>query len=388
MFSQQFYSQNRKKLIDSLPNTVIVIAANGLLQRSGDTNFTFRQDSNFLYLTGISEPDLLLVLNSATGDEYIVVPDKDEIAEIFDGVSDWQQIQKQSGIAKVVGEKEGWAYIRAHASKGQVSFNMPTSAKSRELFVNPNRRRVFERLKKLNQNVNDVRPQLASQRVIKQPAEIAAIQQAITVTYGALAIAQQSINSAATEKDLLRVINIEFANQDTVHAYEPIVAAGNNATTLHYVKNNAPIHSGDAVLFDVGAEVSGYAADISRTYIKGENKRASEVVEAVKSIQTELIAHIKPGVTWKFLSETALELTAQQLIKLNVITDKKDAQKYFPHAFGHFLGLDVHDVGGYSQPLAENMVLTVEPGIYIAKEGIGVRIEDDILITKTGAKLL
>ena len=148
------------------------------------------------------------------------------------------------------------------------------------------------------------------------------------------------------------------------------------------------MHANTAILLDVGAEYAGYAADISRTYVKGKNDRAAAVIAAVKNVQSNLIAQVKPGVTWNELSEKALDMVADELLALKVITNKKDAQKYFPHAFGHFLGLDVHDVGDYSQPLAENMVITVEPGIYIPEEAIGVRFEDDILVTKTGAKVL
>lgn len=388
MFNAEFYTQNRKKIKQAVGDELIIIAGNGLLQRAGDTNFAFRQDSNFLYVTGLSEPDLVLVINPNDNSERIIVPHKDEIAVIFDGDANHDELKAVSGVSTIMSEQEGWDYIKSCATKKAVHFNMPSEPKSRGLFTNPARAAVHAQLTKIGAKPKDIRRIMASLRMIKQPQEIAAITQAIHITKSALSDVAQHINAATNESDLLKVLSSAFINENVEHSFAPLIQAGKNATTLHYDKNNQPVHASNAILLDVGAEYAGYAADISRTYVKGKNDRAAAVIAAVKNVQSNLIAQVKPGVTWNELSEKALDMVADELLALKVITNKKDAQKYFPHAFGHFLGLDVHDVGDYSQPLAENMVITVEPGIYIPEEAIGVRFEDDILVTKTGAKVL
>lgn len=388
MFTQEFFVNNRKQLSERCSGALIIVAGNGLMQRTGDTHFSFRQDSNLWYLTGITEPNACLVINSKNGDEFIMLDKKTGAAKIFDGDYDADAIGDVSGISTVRDYETGLRYIRDNAIQSKVLYNDVASSSEVDFTLNSFRQSIKRKLRAKAIKIENIVPEIAKLRMIKQPQEIVAIQRAISATMVALQTTEDLIESATNEKDLLRAIDISFAQNSVVHAYEPIVAAGNNATTLHYVKNNASLQNNGVILFDVGAEFEGYAADISRTYIKGQNKRAAEIITAVKTIQAGIIAEIKPGATWKGLSELALALTANELIRLNVITDVKDAHQYFPHAFGHFLGLDVHDVGDYTQPLAENMVLTVEPGIYIAKEGIGVRIEDDILVTKTGAKLL
>ncbi len=388
MFNTEFYKNNRQRLLDECGDALVIIAGNGLLQRVGDVNYSFRQDSNFLYLTGISEPDLLLVMHPKNNIEFIIEPDKDEIAVIFDGDSNADEIIQTSGIGPTMSESEGWAYIKKHASAQKVYFNLPSETKVRGLFTNPGRQAAFGRLNELSPNIEDVRPILASLRMIKQDQEIAALTKAVEITKSALKKVEAGIEANLNEKDLLRDLNMHFMQQGVTHSFAPMVQGGNNATTLHYDKNNQKLQNNGAVLLDVGAEYEGYAADISRTYIKGSNKRAQQVIDSVRTVQEKVIAQVRPGVTWKELSETSLKLITIELKNLGVINDAKEAQTYFPHAIGHFLGLDVHDVGDYARALEAGMVITVEPGIYIPKEGIGVRIEDDILVTETGAKVL
>jgi Xaa-Pro aminopeptidase len=388
MFNAKFYNDNRVRLLAECGDGLVIIAGNGLLQRVGDVNYSFRQDSNFLYLTGISEPDLVLVMNPSDKTEFVIVPDKDEVAVIFDGKEDTAEIEKVSGISSVLSETDGWAYIKKHATKQKTYFNNPSDSKVRGLFINPGRCVVYERLKQINPEPQDVRAILANLRMIKQDQEIVAISKAVAITKAALKRVESGISTSANEKDLLKQLNMHFIEHGVEHSFAPMVQGGKNATTLHYDKNNQELLENGAVLLDVGAEYQGYAADISRTYIKGENPRAQAVISAVKSVQEQVIAYVKPGVSWREMSDYALKLVADELLELGVITDEKEAQSYFPHAIGHFLGLDVHDVGDYTQPLQAGMVITVEPGIYIPEESIGVRIEDDILLTKTGAKVL
>ena len=170
------------------------------------------------------------------------------------------------------------------------------------------------------------------------------------------------------------------------YSFNTIMASGENATILHYEDNNQPLHKGELILCDLGALYKNYGSDITRTYpINGTfTDRQKEIYEVVLHANKETINFIKPGRTWKEVNDFTRNILAEGAKKLGIIKEDKEIIKYYYHSFGHFLGLDVHDVGNHNIPLEEGMVLTVEPGLYIKEEKIGVRIEDDILITKDG----
>ncbi|MGL5647308.1 MAG: M24B family metallopeptidase, partial [Clostridium sp.] len=176
------------------------------------------------------------------------------------------------------------------------------------------------------------------------------------------------------------------------YAFKTIAAAGVNATTLHYVDNNDTLKDGDLILFDLGAQWNYYNGDISRTIpINGKfSKRQKEVYEAVLSVNERVIEAMKPGVNFIDLNNKATEWIAEECIKLGLMEDKKDVRKYYFHSIGHSLGLDTHDIDNPRRNtiLEPGMVYTVEPGIYIPEEGIGIRIEDDVLITEEGHDVL
>ncbi|MCK4653865.1 MAG: M24 family metallopeptidase, partial [Candidatus Cloacimonetes bacterium] len=173
-------------------------------------------------------------------------------------------------------------------------------------------------------------------------------------------------------------------------AFKPIIASGKNAATLHYEKNNSKIGKNDLVLLDVGASYNNYSADISRTFpVSGKfTKRQKAVYEEVLNINKAIIKMIKPGVSLPDLNKRTIELITEALIRLKLIKDKKDYKKYYMHSVCHHLGMDAHDIGKRDSILKAGNIITVEPGIYIPEEKIGVRIEDDILVTKDGYKNL
>jgi Xaa-Pro aminopeptidase len=388
MFDAEFYTTNRSALTKRLKTGVVVIAGNALMQRTGDTNFAFRQDSDFVYLTGVTEPRACLVIDIDAGIEFIMVDKNTGVTAIFDGIFDSEEITKISGITDIRSYRDGFKHLSELSKVKKLYFNETKMRFISDTTLNGFRQSIKKRLTVKGLKTQDVRQYIAELRMIKQPQEIAAISQAVEITKRSLKKVEAHIVAAKNEQDLLHVLNMQFISQNSVHSFGPLVQAGANTTILHYEKSNQPLIQNGVVLLDVGAEVAHYAADISRTYIKGDNTQASDIIKAVQFVQAEIINMVKPGVTWRDISMKALELTAEQLIQLKIITNKNDVHKYFPHAIGHFLGLDVHDVGDYTKPLAENMVITVEPGIYIPEIGIGVRIEDDILVTKTGAKVL
>jgi Xaa-Pro aminopeptidase len=242
-------------------------------------------------------------------------------------------------------------------------------------------------LERLFQNVQLCNRELGQLRSIKREPEVAAIERAVALTVAGFEAMKSILQTAKHEYELAAVFDYEFRRRGGRHAYEPIIASGSNACTLHYIQNDSALRRRDLVLFDVGARVDGYAADISRTYAIGTpTKRQRQVHEAVRDAQAECIALLKPGL--KF--EEYHHLTERRMkTALGAIGFSEERyREYFPHALGHGLGIDVHDVlAGYDE-LRPGMVLTVEPGIYIREEGIGVRIEDDILITDDGHRNL
>lgn len=395
----QFFTKNRQalraKLAGKLP---VVIAGNGLVQRTGDGTLPFAQDSNFWYLTGLDAPDIILVISE--NEEFLIVPGRSAVREAFDGASDVASMAKRADIDTIVNETEGWRRIAdLIAGSKRVSYLKPLSVYETRhgFYANPARRRVADKLRRLQTKLTffDARTALVSLRCVKQPIEIALIEHAVTITKDTLAEVTANPNFTAMrhEYELEAAITYGFRRRGAIgHAYTPIVASGVHATTLHYNENNGRIGQDDYIVVDVGAEVEHYAADITRTLVLGNpSARQRAVYGAVQSLQKQALAMLKPGVLMYDYEHHFEDLMATELRQLGLIGDahdRKAIRRYYPHSTSHFLGLDVHDVGDYSQPLAVGMVLTCEPGIYIPEEGIGVRIEDDILITADGARVL
>lgn len=384
-FSPEFFRTNRRRLAESIgDNAIIVIAGNGRMQRTGDTDYPFRQDSNARYFTGLDEPEIVLLVDTSSNVEYIAIPKKNKIEITFGGEIDASRISIVSGVSNIVSMDDMYKLIK-DAPGRPIYMNKPTPRRIGEVYANPFRKLVHDALQRRGVKTLDLRPHAAELRSIKQPQEIQAIEQAVRHTHDALKLAHNQLDTY-NEQSLAIHIDAHFARHGLSHAYQPIVASGRHAAVLHYTHNNDTYTANDVVLFDVGAEVEGYAADISRTYVVGHNDRAQEVISTVQHIQQAVIDHIRPGATWKELNEMTHGLMAAALKDLNL--PSANVRRYFPHAFGHFLGLDVHDVGDYSKPLEAGMVLTVEPGIYTAEESFGVRIEDDVLVTPIGARVL
>lgn len=391
-----FFSGNRERLRSLFNGTApIVLTASGLLQRSGDTTFPFRQDSTFWYLTGINDPDVILVMDKSR--EYLIVPDRDEHRVAFDGDIEQSGLQKISGIETVYGEKIGWKQLGSRIKRVKhVATLAPPAAyvKYHGMYTNPARARLVKQLKSYNAGLEllDLRPQLTQQRMIKQPVEMACIQAAIDHTIDALVkVKRRGWEKYTYEYEIEATLTSMFRSNNLTHAYQPIIASGSNACTLHYVDNSSPLQLDSPLLLDVGAEVSNYAADITRTYFIGEpTKRYRQIYEAVLEVQQFAYAALKPGVIIKQYETQVEQFMGEKLRELGLIKsiEHESVRKYYPHATSHFLGLDVHDIADYERPLEQGVVLTVEPGIYVPEEGIGIRIEDDVRITDSGLEIL
>lgn len=393
-FSSDFFAANRRRLLE-IVGMPIVLSANGLLQKNGDSNYLFRQDSNFWYLTGLDLPDAVLVID--TSGEYLIIPALSPTDEIFGAPHDLPAMRERSGIRTMLTAKKGWERLRAQLERsGKAGTLLPPPAYHPHygFYTNPARKRLVTRLKRTQPGLElqDIRPVLNKLRVVKQAPELAAIQQAIDITVETLGNIKDKLGSYKAEYEIEADMTAGFRSRGAGdHAFAPIIAGGHHTTVLHYQANNALLKGASHLYVDVGAEVEHYAADITRTwFLKKPTARQKAVFEAVMTVSAFARDNLKPGVTVRENERAVEQFMGEQLKALGLIRSSQRAaiRRYYPHASSHYLGLDVHDVGDYDQPLAPGMVLTVEPGIYIEEEGFGVRLEDDVLVTKDGIRIL
>ncbi len=398
-FGSEFFAGNRERLRQLFTGTApIVLTANGSLQKGSDEAYPFHQDRSFWYFTGVDEPDVLLVMDKDK--EYLIVPDREAVRETFDGAVDFDALKNRSGVDKVYGEKEGWRHLTSRMRKVK---NVATLAAPPRyvdfwgMYTNPARAELIHRLKQINGELEllDLRPHVGRLRMIKQEPEIAAIQKAIDITIATLQeIAKPGeFGTYEYEYEIEADLTRGFRRRGAAgHAFSPIVASGKRACTIHHFANDGKLAKNELLMFDVGAEYDHYCADISRTYsMSGKmSPRQQAVYSAVKEAQAYAFSLLKPGVLMKNYEKQVETFVGEKLRELGLIkTIKRETVRtYFPHATSHFLGLDAHDAGEYERPLEPGVVLAVEPGIYIADEAIGVRIEDNVLITETGIKIL
>lgn len=397
-FTSEFFSSNRARLRELFTGTApIVLAANGLLQRGGDSTYAFSQDASFWYLTGINEPDVTLVMDRDK--EYLIIPERSANREAFDGRVNTQSLTQISGIQKIYDGNEGWDQLSGRLKKVKHIATlavMPSYIEHYGIYTNPARLALATRLKEIKPDIDllDLSPHLTRMRMIKQAPEIAAIQDAINITIATIkeATKKNKLSKYAYEYQIEAALSRGFRTRGADgHAFEPIVAGGSRAVTLHNLANNAPLSADELIVIDIGAEVEHYAADITRTVALSTASRRQRLVhEAVEDVQAHAIELLRPGVFLKDYEKAVEQIMGEKLRELGLLKSisTEDVRKYYPHATSHFLGLNVHDIGDYDRALEPGVVLTVEPGIYIPEEGIGVRIEDDILITPSGNKNL
>lgn len=397
--STSFFVQNRATLRAKCKQCLpLIIAGNGLMQRTSDTTYAFSQDSNMWYLTGLDIPDIVLVITD--DEDYLIVPERSEVRMAFDGMPDDAFIAARAGITRVLDDGKGWEHTHGLLSTtkrvGYLKPMLPYES-AHGFYANPARRRVAEKIRRRNPHIEleDIRPVLAGMRCIKQTEELQCLEAAVSITKETIAELRASVDykTMRYEYEIEAAITHGFRRRGaTGHAYNPIIAAGKNATTLHYDKNNALITGDELIVADVGAQVEHYAADITRTLsLHTPSKHQQAVYDAVADIQKQVMQLFKPGAYLRDIEHATVQLIGEHLHKLGFLkldANEKVTRRYYPHSVSHFLGLDVHDVGDYNQPLTPGMVLTCEPGIYIPEEGVGVRIEDDLVITDQGHRAL
>lgn len=393
MIVKGFFKSNRGRLADALNGEPVVVSAHTRTQALADAAYPFIQESNFWWLTGITESDWKLVMYKDRS--YLVAPHVSDTRQLFDGGLKADEAVLISDADAVLTENEFEDLLKEIANDTTYIYAIEEGphAHGYEFTLNPAPEALLKKLKQSSLAIRDCRSELARLRALKQPEEIEQIIGAITASVTGFNVLKSSLPSIHHEYELEAILNSEFRRTGAGgHAYDPIVAGGANACTLHYSHNNDALPTSGLVLVDAGAKVNGYAADITRTYAIGTpSAREVAVHKAVETAHHKIIQLIYPGVKFADYQASVDEIMKDALQEVALLKDRSDEKtyrKYFPHAISHGLGLDVHEsLGGFGE-FKPGMVLTVEPGIYIPEEGIGVRIEDDILVTETGHKNL
>jgi len=398
------FIENRKNFAAFMQkNSMAIFFSNDEQPKSGDQFFPFQQSSDFFYLSGIDQEKSVLVLfPDCPIPEYrelLFVLKTNEHIAIWEGHKYSQkEAQETSGIKTVkwLDEQEMivnqlMAYVDACYLNQYEYPKYSSEVESREIRLNRELKMRFPQHEYLRSA-----PQLYRHRLVKSEYEIELIKQACEITNQAFRRVLAFAKPGVYEFEIQAEIEYEFTkNRATGHAYYPIIASGESACVLHYVDNDKECKNGDLILFDFGAEYAHYAADMSRTIpVNGRfTQPQKDVYQAVLRTQKALTAMMTVGTSLKEIDDAAKSLTEKELIALGLFSQNEvDAQdpekplyqKYFMHGVNHHMGLDVHDVGDRLLPLSEGMVLTCEPGIYIKEEKIGIRLENDILITKHG----
>ena len=406
------YKSRRINLSEKLPkNSVLLIPGANTQYRNADSAYAFRQDSNFYYLSGFCEPDsLMAIINNDDGiNSIIFVPPKDKLKEIWDGHR-----------AGPIGAVKEFLFDKAY-DNSEIDNMMPEILFGCDQVLYPiGKKNGFDQKvidwtteasskdrHSKSINILDASSTIGNARLIKDDHEISLIKKACDISAEAHIEAMKNVKNAESEQSIESLYVYEFSKRGgRFPAYTPIVAGGENACVLHYIENNKKLNKNELLLVDAGCEYEMYASDITRTYpISGKfSKEQLEIYKIVLDAMNAAIDKVKKGNNIMEPQEISEKIITNGLVELGLLhgdpeeLHKKGAFKdFYMHKIGHWLGLDVHDAGDYMEgddfmKFKPGMITTIEPGIYISRsmdvddkwKGIGIRIEDDILVTKDG----
>lgn len=376
------YQSRRNQLMNQMKDNSCMILFSGVApKRSADEQYPFVVNRNFYYLTGIKEPNLVLVLNKKDTSELLFIEESDELYEKWVGKKiSKTEAETVSGIKEIQYTDTFYKWL-----KGQVITEWYLDLEEDQF--NQAETLAEEMEQALEGNVMDCYPMITKLRSVKSEEEVNEIKEAIKITQEGIENIVKELAPNKRESQFEAAFDYILKSYNVNHAFPTIAASGKNACTLHYVTNNEFAQNNDLVLFDLGATHNLYCADISRTFpVSGKfTERQKEIYQIVLDAQTEMIAAVKPGITMKELNQVIVDFYGERLKEIGLIQTKEEVSKYYYHGVSHSLGLDTHDVGlSREEPLVAGNVITAEPGLYIAEEGIGIRIEDDILVTEDG----
>ena len=411
----EIFVERRNKLTSVLQGSALIVAAHPEHIRNHDVHFPYRQDSNLYYLTGFEEPESIFLFRPGCKPETVIFcRKKDKVRETWDGFRYGPEgVEAEFRIQK--------AYPIEEFSKIAPELLREVSSIYFKLYKNPWADALVQEALETSQRlsgrtgyglhpIHDADLLLGESRVIKTPIELDHMRKACEVSALGHVEAMKFTRPGVSERQVQAVLTHHYLmNGCAREGYNSIVASGNNATTLHYNFNDQICKANDLLLIDSGGEFNYYTGDITRTFpISGKfSDEQARVYEGVLGVQKKIIDFIKPGIVFKDLHEMGASLLTDLMLDLGLFSGRKEDlmsanqhRRYYPHGIGHWLGMDVHDIGLYyngkePRPIVENMCFTIEPGLYIPADdelapkryrGIGVRIEDNLRVTSAGVE--
>jgi len=387
------HKSRRKKLLNQIEdNGLIILSTNPENIRNGDVLYPFRPDSDFWYLTGFKEPECIAVVSK---DNYsIFLRERDTEREIWDGerlgVSRANETLMSDNAFPI---SEFNQKLPQLISKSEhIYFDLDNNYRGSE---------ILEMIPK--SNLKSIKHLINEMRLHKDEHEISLMRHAASISVKAHELAMRKVRPGMFEYEITSLFDQTFRANNAEHAYPPIVAGGKNSCILHYINNDQELHENDLLLIDSGCEYEGYASDITRTFpVSGKFSNVQkEIYSIVLDAQKVAIDEMYVGNNIRAPHFEASRVIKEGLVSIGLMKPNDDIRKFYMHGTGHWLGMDVHDVGNYNiedspRRFEEGMVMTVEPGIYIRGDAkidmkfhnIGIRIEDDVLITKNGPEVL
>lgn len=413
----EIFKKRRKKVAAGLNGAALVVASHPEQIRNDDVHHLYRQDSNMYYLTGFEEPESFLVLRPGKNPESVLfVRQKNIERETWDGFRFGPEDAQKEFLMDAVYPIEEFTSRCIELLKGfeEVYYRQYKNKEADHLVENVllDLKKAYGRTGYGLLTIKDADTFLGEFRLKKDEDDISNLRKACQISAEAHVAAMKFTKPGVNERHVQAVLAYNFYMKGAARVgYPYIIAAGNNATTLHYNFNDQVCKKEDLLLIDAGAEYNYYSGDITRTFpISGQFSAAQKkVYEGILSIQKDLIAHLKPGILFKDLHEMAVHRLTDLMLELGLVSGRKEDvikanqhRKYYPHGVGHWLGMDVHDSGlyfikGEARPIETGMSFTIEPGLYIPKDdlsvpaefrGIGIRIEDDIVMTQNGCDVM
>ncbi len=402
--SKNLYIQNRVNFIKHLkPNSLALFVSNDFLPTNADGSFGFVQNSDLLHLTGIDQEDVILMLFPDVKDgktkEVLFIKETSDLIAVWEGAKlTKQQAKDASGIEHIYWHHEFDKIIKGFVFQAENIYLNSNEHSRRWIDMETAEMRFNKKIKQQFSlhTIQRSAPIMHRIRAIKSPLEIVQIQEACNITEKGFRRLLNFVKPGVMEYEIEAELIHEFVrNKSRGFAYGPIIASGASACVLHYVDNNKACKDGEVILLDVAAEYGNYASDMTRAVpVNGKfTPRQKEVYNAVLRVMKAATKQLIVGNTFEKYNALVGNLMTEELLQLGLlktddVTNQNPAwpayKKYFMHGTSHFLGLDVHDVGFFNEPMAAGNVFTCEPGIYIPEEGLGIRLENNILITATG----
>lgn len=398
------FIKNRKKLVKRMkPNSIAILNSNDIMPTNADGTMPFRQNNDLFYLSAVDQEESSLLLFPDAPNpkhrEILFLKETSEEIAIWEGEKlTKERATEVSGVETIIWLNDFEKTLRTLVFEAEnIYLNQ-----NEHLRANVKVETADDRFQKWCKaefplhNYERLAPEMHEIRAIKEPEEIELMQKACDITKLGVDRILKYIKPGVMEYEIEAEIMHEFLrNRSRGFAYTPIIASGFNACVLHYIENNQEVKDGDVILMDFGAEYANYASDLTRSIpVNGKfSPRQREVYSSVLSVMKQAMAILKPGITLPDYHQQVGKMMEVELLKLGLISKEDIAnqdpawpayKKYFMHGTSHYIGLDVHDVGSWTKPIRAGNVFTVEPGIYIREENLGIRLENDILITEDG----